>query len=229
MFFKKVLSYVAHKITEIGNWIGISDTVKEEIWCAAKYLLSEKTELFISRHIDQLIICTIFGVCKIHSPISFRALLEQYNILYPTHEGLFKEIKINDYLSVDIIKFYNTIYIQNMKDYLTGKNYNGARPRISALNPPSPLKANLTTSLNYYENSPMRSTMQNYMTPRTKKLWAFGESPSRALKSINTMIQQRASRRIDFEGDDYSHPRKRAKHLQDLLDTSPESLPFRKR
>lgn len=229
LFFKKVLSYVAHKITEIGDWIGISDAVKEEIWCAAKYLLSEKTELFISRHIDQLIICTIFGVCKVHSPISFRALLEQYHLLYPNNEGLMKEIKVNDYLSVDVIKFYNTIYIQNMKDYLTGKNYNGARPRISALNPPSPLKANLTNSLTYHGNSPMRPSTQNFMTPRTKKLWAFGESPSQTLKSINTMIQQRASRRIDFEGEDYSQPRKRAKHLQDLLETCPEPLPFRKK
>jgi hypothetical protein len=53
MFFRRVLSQTAHRIMEICDRLCLAENIKEDIWNAIKYLLSEKTEmLLIDRHLD---------------------------------------------------------------------------------------------------------------------------------------------------------------------------------
>jgi len=75
-----------------------------------------------------------------------------------------------------------------------------AKKQIQALAPPSPLKESLPPNLiNYttiYSSNPkaavtpqyLRSSLKspNFMTPRTRTLYAFGESPSGDLELANT-------------------------------------------
>ena len=188
-FFKRVLSYSANKITDISNCVKLNPPTQEEIWVAFKYFLSEKTEFLISRHLDQAILCTIYGVCKNNKQsVSFKLLFDQHTALYQADNELFTKVKLADGKTGDIIKFYNEVYVNAMKDYLTKKVQVGT-PRISTLNPTSPLKANI---------QPFQVPQSPYMTPRTKRLWAFGENISQTLHGINSMIQITA-RKINFD------------------------------
>lgn len=188
-FFKRVLSYSANRITEICNSVKLAPGLQEEVWAAFKFFLSEKTEFLISRHLDQIILCTIYGVCKNSKVgISFKLLFEQHNSLYQTDSDLFTNVRLSDGRTGDVIKFYNEIYIAAMKDFLM-KKAPVALPRISSLNPTSPLKANV--QMFQVPQSP-------FMTPKTKRLWAFGENISQTLQGINSMIQTTA-RKINFD------------------------------
>jgi hypothetical protein len=72
MFFRRVLSQTAHRIMELCDRMGLPETLKESVWTAIKYLLSEKTELLINRHLDQMIVCTIYSVAKLNKiPLTF--------------------------------------------------------------------------------------------------------------------------------------------------------------
>ena len=120
--------------------------------------------------------------------VSFKLLFDQHTALYQADNELFTKVKLTDGKTGDIIKFYNEVYVSAMKDYLTKKVQIGT-PRISTLNPTSPLKANIQT---------FQVPQSPYMTPRTKRLWAFGENISQTLHGINSMIHT-TSRKINFD------------------------------
>ena len=45
----------------------ISDECREFIWNILLVTLGLKSNLLFGRHLDQLIMCAIYGVCKIHA------------------------------------------------------------------------------------------------------------------------------------------------------------------
>ena len=186
-FFKRVLAYSANRITELCSKVSLNETLQEEIWSTFKYFLSEKTECLISRHLDHIILCTIYGVCKNNKiPISFKILFDHFRILYQVDLELFTKILINEGERGDLIKFYNEIYIETMKNYITNK-IPIATSRISTLNPTSPLKANIPH---------FQVPQSPYLTPKTKRLWAFGENISQSFQGINSMI---TARKLNFD------------------------------
>jgi hypothetical protein len=65
MFFKRVLHLAAQRIFELCESLGIRDDVKERAWTIMKVQLSTEPGLLINRHLDQLVMCTVYGVCKV--------------------------------------------------------------------------------------------------------------------------------------------------------------------
>lgn len=234
MFFRRVLSQAAHRILELSEHLGFADDMREEIWTVLKYALSEQTELMINRHLDQVILCSLYSVWKLNfrQQASFKVINDRYSELYNEDNAkVLRFVRLDGDTTGDIIKFYNDVYIQAMKLYLT-KEVRAVNPRIAALNPPSPLRANLAgpmhytslaspmTSPGYVRQSPNRPQL---MTPRTANLYAFGESPSRNLDSINRMISQHC---IDFDAEtsSFGEPKKRPRHLAEIMEQNEDSF-----
>jgi hypothetical protein len=69
--FKKVTTYSAYRLKQLGKKIQIDENLMEHIWVALKHCLSHMTNLLKNRHLDQIIICTIFGVCKNLNKMNF--------------------------------------------------------------------------------------------------------------------------------------------------------------
>jgi hypothetical protein len=238
LFFRRVLSHAAHRIVELSDALGLEESVREEIWQATKHALSDHTELLIGRHIDQLICCSIFGVCKILSSMSFNAIFASYGELYTEDAKLaIQTVRSEGGTTKPIIRFYNTNYLVEMKDYLTALSTRTlssfAQPRIAELCPASPLRANLPPPALMSHRpspSPMRSPFRSpYMTPNTKRLWAFGESSASELRTINTIMQSSADRRLDFDAEERKHGSSRI--LEKLLkdeEKQPDIPIFRK-
>ena len=216
LFLKRLLSHCANRILELSNSLGLSEAVKEEIWAAFKYLLSEKTELLENRHVDHMVICTIYGVCKIHSVVTFKVLVEKYRQLYLEDVNFFKKVYLEDDTYDDIIMFYNVVYIQTMKDFLTHK-VSASKPRIEVLHPDSPLRANIPIQaigsgiLANIMKSPMKSP---FRTPRSEILWAPNESFS-PLPKLNV------NKRLDFGNE---LPSKKIKIIADILTVREEDI-----
>jgi hypothetical protein len=228
MFCRRVLAYCALRIYDLGNMLNISEEVREDIWAVMKNGLSEETELFINREMDQIIICTIYGVCKAKGlNVTFNNLISKYTEFYNDNGRLFRCVRLEGSTTGDIIRFYNDIFVKYMKNYLmslTSKTGNIARndPRIPCLNPSSPLKFSLPPPMIIYSpsenryslNSPARSP---YATPRSKRIYAFGESPSYHLDAINHMMSK-SGNCLDIDDDKLMTPTKRAKLNDSLCD-----------
>ena len=66
-FFNRVKEICANTICEMCQQLNISDECREFIWNIMLVTLSLKSNLLFGRHLDQLIMCAIYSVCKIHA------------------------------------------------------------------------------------------------------------------------------------------------------------------
>ena len=154
-----------------------------------------------------MIICTIYGVSKIHSAITFKQLIEKYRQLYLEDVNFFKKLFLEPDNFGDIITFYNLIYIKAMKDFLIHKTSTN-KPRIEILHPDSSLRANIPTQMissgiiaNIIK-SPIKSP---FRTPRTEILFAPCEAFSPITKfNVNKKIV-------------FGEPTKKPKIINDIL------------
>ena len=126
MFFKRVLHLGAQKILDLTQVLGVGDDIKEKIWTIMKSLLSIETGLLTNRHLDQLIMCTIYGVCKVQNiqpQITFNNIITKYADMFknqrqvsPIYISVVIDYEKNE--RKDIISFYNEVYIKVMKEYI---------------------------------------------------------------------------------------------------------------
>jgi hypothetical protein len=127
---------------------------------------------------------------------------------------MYSSVRLEDNNYGTIIDFYNKIYIPTMKTYIMSidpKNETqvtrSPKPKIIALAPQSPLRQSLPpsrltystiyssraagTPIRYGMNTPgLRRMPMLAMTPRTKTLYAFGESATKELDRANTEIRK---------------------------------------
>lgn len=66
----------------------IAPAIQEVIWSITKSMLSSEPYLLINRHLDQLVMCTIYSVAKITDlrSITFNSIINQYAHLYESKE-----------------------------------------------------------------------------------------------------------------------------------------------
>lgn len=215
LFLRRVLSHCANRILELSNCLGLTEVVREEIWSAFKGLLSEKTELLINRHVDHMIVCTIYAVCKVNSSVSFKQIIEKYRQLYLEEPNFFKKVYIDEETNEDIINFYNLEYIRAMKEVIMQKGMS-ARPRIDILHPESPLRASMPIQMisSGVISSIMKSPIKSpFRTPRSEILWARSESFSPVPKFV--------SQKINFEP---GQPTKKPKIIANILQVKQEDI-----
>lgn len=159
-----------------------------------------------NRHIDQIMLCVVYGVCKVNKlkDVAFRKILEKYRLqphscpkvrrlilgrlctdsLYQTYRVVVLASKDE---TGDIIKFYNSVFIPRLESFLVQFS---AAPALSAphaiplagsaspfVMPHSPLRLGANLSV----SSPAASarTESRSSTPRVH--YSFGQSPSKVL------------------------------------------------
>ncbi|DAZ98330.1 TPA: hypothetical protein N0F65_007137 [Lagenidium giganteum] len=138
LFFRKVLSLAASRIHKLGTMLELDAKILNQTWTAIKECLSVQHHLMKDRHLDQIILCSIYGVCKVNHvkpEVTFKRIIDSYKKLqtpqwaahynWPTVIGsgrqagdIIRNIKLDDDSRGDIIKFYNKCYIPTMKVFL---------------------------------------------------------------------------------------------------------------
>jgi len=208
LFFKRLLHHTAQQISYLCQLLELEEVLAERVWTTMKHIISSKTFLLIGRHLSQMILCCVYGVCKVSAkPIKFSEIITKYQELPLFDKDDFKEVVHNVFVEEnkhsDIIRFYNNVFIIPMKSFLLSLSQEN--PSVEVKNSMTPLAASLVPQ------SVMQSPLKNYLsaqkamtpsalkiglTPRTKSLCAFGESPFGVLDSINKAIGRRP---VDFK------------------------------
>eukprot|EP00357_Protocruzia_adherens_P001211 CAMPEP_0115005678 /NCGR_PEP_ID=MMETSP0216-20121206/20027_1 /TAXON_ID=223996 /ORGANISM="Protocruzia adherens, Strain Boccale" /LENGTH=932 /DNA_ID=CAMNT_0002372075 /DNA_START=130 /DNA_END=2931 /DNA_ORIENTATION=+ len=214
MFFQRVLQNAAYVLMKLTQSLGIEEETREEIWTIMRFALSEQTHILINRHLDQILLATLYGVCRAkqsHKSITFNTIIVRYTdfikmetvsqTAVSNFTQVFQRVYLKDDTYGDIIKFYNSVYIQTMKHYIVGcltkwkkVKIQPNTPKIKALDPQSPLKECLPQNMlasstlaggnGTADKSPMSYSRSPYvspmtrMTPTTKQLYSFAESPN---------------------------------------------------
>ncbi|OWZ10697.1 hypothetical protein PHMEG_00016411 [Phytophthora megakarya] len=146
LFYRMVLSRAASRIYQLCNILGLDATDQNQIWTAVKECITSHQYLLRDRHLDLIVLCNIYAVCKVSrgpnvsqaaATMSFKRLLACYKQLTRQTstgmrtagasplvssrggEGVTHGIILEGEKSRgDIIKFYNQFYITPMKVFI---------------------------------------------------------------------------------------------------------------
>ncbi|CAO2144326.1 unnamed protein product [Urochloa humidicola] len=232
IFFSKILKLAAIRIRNLCERVQYVEQT-ERVYNVFKQILDQRTALFFNRHIDQVILCCLYGIAKVcQLELPFREILSNYKREPQCKPEVFLSIYIgsrnrNGVLvsrHVDIITFYNEVFVPAAKPFLVPFIASGTRPedkknassQISGSPKPSPFPnlpdmspKKVSSSHNVYV-SPLRQTkMDLLLSPSSRSFYAcIGEgthayqSPSKDLAAINSRINyngRRINTRINFD------------------------------
>jgi retinoblastoma-like protein 1 len=96
VFFQKVLILAAVRIRNLCERLGQSQQLVERVYGVFQHTLQRETSLFFNRHIDQLILCSIYGVCKVSKvTVTFRDIIHQYRLQPQCKFHVFRNVFID--------------------------------------------------------------------------------------------------------------------------------------
>lgn len=239
VFFTKILKLAAVRINGLVERLKLNQHVRETVYCFVQQILSQRTALFFNRHIDQIILCSLYGVAKISQlNLTFKEIVYNYRKQPQCKPQVFRSVFVDWSLTrhngrtgqdhVDIITFYNEIFIPSVKPLLVelvpagatqksnmnpevNKNIDGpcpGSPRVSSfpsLPDMSPKK--VSAAHNVYV-SPLRSSKMDALNSHSSKSYyaCVGESthayqsPSKDLTAINNRLNgKKVNSRLNFD------------------------------
>nr|XP_014352427.1 PREDICTED: retinoblastoma-associated protein-like [Latimeria chalumnae] len=229
LFYKKVYRLAYLRLNLLCSQL-LSDRLELEpvIWTLFQHTLQNEYELMKDRHLDQIMMCSMYGICKVKNiDLRFKTIVSAYKELPNTNQETFKHVLIRDGQYDSIIVFYNLVFMQKLKTNIL--QYASQRPpTLSPIPhipqspykfPSSPLR--VPGGNNIYI-SPLKSPYKpsegllspTKMTPRSRILVSIGESFGgyEKFQKINQMVS--SSDRLLKRGGEVSSAPKRLKRLR---------------
>ncbi|XAR58140.1 hypothetical protein NMG60_11026538 [Bertholletia excelsa] len=226
IFFSKIVKLAAVRINGMVERLQLSQPIRESVYCLFQQILTQRTTLFFNRHIDQIILCCLYGVAKISQlKLTFREIIFNYRKQPQSKPQVFRSVFV-DWSSahrqgktgqehVDIITFYNEIFIPAVKPLLVElapvgtaqksdqnsatNNANGqcpGSPKISTFPCLPDMSPKKVSSVHNVYVSPLRSSKMDALISNSSKSYyaCVGESthafqsPSKDLTAINNRL-----------------------------------------
>lgn len=141
VFYKKVLMVASNRAQELLMLLGF-DSIAESVWACIKCAVWQQWRLLIGRHLDQIVLCCVYGVAKVRllHP-KFRTIISTYRTMRHVREpsfahlipNLFRDMSLHSFDDItastqpestggdgaamrgDIIRFYNQVFITALK------------------------------------------------------------------------------------------------------------------
>nr|XP_006811897.1 PREDICTED: retinoblastoma-associated protein-like [Saccoglossus kowalevskii] len=209
LFYNKVLRLAYTRLQALCKELVVTLDLERFIWTTVEYCVTHRPELLKDRHLDQVMLCCIYGVCKAaDSELRFKDIVAVYRRLYQYSQHVYKSVLINGEEYDSIIGFYNRIFMPSLKMYILQFQPNRQKPMLSPV--PTKCQSGLTSPSviripgrsNFYvspmKDSPFKSPRPkneilspSQMTPRSRTLYSFGEGPGSAekLNKINEAMR----------------------------------------
>ncbi|CAL0303645.1 unnamed protein product [Lupinus luteus] len=129
IFFSKIIKLGAVRISDMVERLQLSQQIRENVYRLFQKILNQCTSLFFNHHIDQIILCSLYGVAKISQlNLTFREIINNYRKQPQCKLQVFRSVFVDWSFThrkgragqehVDIITFYNEIFIPSVKPLL---------------------------------------------------------------------------------------------------------------
>ncbi|XP_010557914.1 PREDICTED: retinoblastoma-related protein 1-like isoform X2 [Tarenaya hassleriana] len=235
IFFTKINKLAAVRINGMVERLQLSQQMRESVYCLFQRVLGQRTSLFFNRHIDQIILCCFYGMAKISQmSLTFREIIYNYRKQPQCKPQVFRSVFVDSLQGrrpgvstvsqrvgpdhVDIITFYNEVFIPTVKPLLVelgpvrtptkdnrmaeatnkleGPCPCPGSPKVSAFpNVPDMSPKKVSATHNVYV-SPLRTSKMDALISHSSKSYyaCVGESthafqsPSKDLSAINSRL-----------------------------------------
>jgi Retinoblastoma-associated protein B domain/Retinoblastoma-associated protein A domain len=137
--FRKLLKIAFARIEAICHALEIppSFPIVREAWIAFRYLLRQHIDLLFERHLDHLIVCTIFGVCRSIMGLAGNITFARVHDVYVSVRGL----ELGERSCIRIMRYVKLLSNEEMDQQQLAKNREAARmaPQSSLLSATMPI------------------------------------------------------------------------------------------
>ncbi|KAL4715050.1 hypothetical protein ACJJTC_003201 [Scirpophaga incertulas] len=130
LFFRKFYSLAVVRMNDLCTRLRLeSDELKRKIWTCFEHALMNQTAMLRDRHLDQILMCTVYVVCKISNNASnpvertFTEIMKCYRQRPLADNHVYRSVLITPETDEspaersDLIKFYNKVYVQCMQEF----------------------------------------------------------------------------------------------------------------
>ncbi|CAB3228947.1 unnamed protein product [Arctia plantaginis] len=203
LFFRKFYSLAVVRINDLCTRLGLSDEeLKRKIWTCLEYSIMEQTQLMKDRHLDQLLMCAVYVICKVSNNStnqvekSFADIMKCYRQRPLADNHVYRSVLIRQSEGDsspergDLIHFYNKVYVQCMQTFAL--RFTGRHKDECSL---SPLPAGRGDAAYSPAGQRVSERHQLYVKPLTTPppanlhlTYRFSRSPAKDLHAINTMV-----------------------------------------
>ncbi|KAL0717054.1 hypothetical protein Bca4012_066376 [Brassica carinata] len=129
IFFTKINKLAAVRINGMVERLQLSQQIRESVYRLFQHVLAQQTSLLFNRHIDQIILCCLYGVAKISQmSLTFREIVHNYRKQPQCKPLVFESVYVDSFHCrrqgragpdhVGIITFYNDIFVPAAKTLL---------------------------------------------------------------------------------------------------------------
>ena len=130
VFFVKVLRLASLRLADICARLHVSNEVTRNAFQLVEFVIYEKTSLLYARHLDMIVLSSIYGACKIAANeddrnVKFKDIVYRYHKQPQATKEVFwscpltvERTSLEVKSKGDIITFYNTQFVPNMKLFL---------------------------------------------------------------------------------------------------------------
>ncbi|KAF8058436.1 RBR2 [Scenedesmus sp. PABB004] len=147
-YARKVLKLAAFRLVAVSEGLDFSPMEREDVVAAVHEVLSHAlhhhTYLFYGRHLDTLLLASLYGYCKVHrlNQVTFREIIGHYKRQAHAKQEVFRTVVLAQSdpglvatASGDIIAFYNAVYVPAMKGHLLTTVAQPGRARAGSQEP----------------------------------------------------------------------------------------------
>eukprot|EP00002_Diphylleia_rotans_P003666 TRINITY_DN12557_c0_g1_i1.p1 TRINITY_DN12557_c0_g1~~TRINITY_DN12557_c0_g1_i1.p1 ORF type:complete len:862 (+),score=130.05 TRINITY_DN12557_c0_g1_i1:45-2630(+) len=219
ILLQKILNCGYHRLRILCQDLGLVDLFLKIQHTFQTAVTNYSHALLPNRHLDQVIVCSIYGVAKADQveDIKFKDIIESYRSLPYSSQRVFQTIPPlhPSQPPINIIGYYNELFVPQMKMHLlhnlSGRDEASLLPHMS---PSSPLRVGRNIYVSPYRGprpngkepslhapifrmSPSPGQPQAVYTSNSLS-FELGKSPVKDLMQINSRVNQR-SQKLDFE------------------------------
>uniref|UniRef100_A0AAQ5BH24 Retinoblastoma-associated protein n=1 Tax=Homo sapiens TaxID=9606 RepID=A0AAQ5BH24_HUMAN len=117
LFYKKVYRLAYLRLNTLcERLLSEHPELEHIIWTLFQHTLQNEYELMRDRHLDQIMMCSMYGICKVKNiDLKFKIIVTAYKDLPHAVQETFKRVLIKEEEYDSIIVFYNSVFMQRLK------------------------------------------------------------------------------------------------------------------
>ncbi|XP_047519291.1 retinoblastoma-like protein 1 [Pieris napi] len=205
LFFRKFYSLAVVRMNDLCMRLRLTDDeLKRKIWTCLEYSIMHQTQLMMDRHLDQILMCAVYVICKVsNSPSNqvertFTDIMRCYRARPLADNHVYRSVLISTKEGSpergDLINFYNRVYVQCMQNFAL--RFTGRNRDESSLSPLPAARGDATYSPGgqRVSGAPQLSVKTLTASPppppphKHHLTYRFSRSPAKDLHAINTLV-----------------------------------------
>ncbi|ESO86342.1 hypothetical protein LOTGIDRAFT_220664 [Lottia gigantea] len=130
IFFDKVCRLGYSRLQKLCDMLIVPKELTHRVWTCFEHCITQRPSLMENRHIDQIMMCSIYAICKVvEKEIRFKTIVERYKNLPHSKQEVFKNAYIEKEEYDSIIGFYNKVFMEAMKQFIL--QFSNSRTTVS--------------------------------------------------------------------------------------------------